>query len=252
MRRARVRIAQLMVLVALIGSLEWLARSGSVGRITLVPPTEMAGTLLELLASGAIVGDIWQTFSVVFGAFLLAALVGIPAGWLLEGTTEVKETLAPFIVAYYAIPVFVFYPLLLTVFGFNRLPILLIAFAMSVVVVIINTLNGFEAVDEVYREVARSLQLGRYQRFRHVALPAALPYVFTGLKLGFIYALIGVIASEFILAGAGLGYLISTSYTNFATARMYAVMLFVIIVAVAINQALLYVEARLYERRVTA
>jgi NitT/TauT family transport system permease protein len=240
----------LLVLVGLIGGLEWLPRSGTVGRITLVPPTEMVATLLALLGSGSIIADIWQTFSVVFGAFLLAVFAGIPAGWFLWQSPELKEVLDPFIIAYYAIPVFVFYPLLITVFGFNRLPILITAFAMSVVAVVINTANGFAGVSDVYHDVGRSMQLSRYQRFRYIALPAALPYVFTGLKLGFIYALIGVIASEFILAGSGLGYLISNSYRDFATSEMYAVMLFVIVVAVAINQTLLYVESRLYERRV--
>jgi len=252
MRKRRVRLVQLLVLVAMVGGLEGLARSGAVGRITLVPPAEMVTTLLGLLGSGTIVGDVWQTFSVVFGAFLLAVLVGIPTGWFLWQSPQLKEILDPFIIAYYAIPVFVFYPLLITVFGFNRIPILLIAFAMSVVAVVINTANGFAGVDDVYHDVGQSIRLSRYQRFRHIALPAALPYVFTGLKLGFIYALIGVIASEFILAGSGLGYLISNNYTNFDTPTMYAVMLFVILVSVAINQTLLYVEGRLYERRVNA
>jgi NitT/TauT family transport system permease protein len=212
----------------------------------------MGTTLVNLLVSGEITGDIWQTFSVVLGAFSLAVLVGIPAGWALWQSAELKEILDPFIITYYAIPVFVFYPLLLVVFGFNRLPILLIAFAMGVVAVVINTANGFEAVDQVYLDVGRAVRLSRYQRFRHIALPAALPYVFTGLKLGFIYSLIGVIASEFILAGSGLGYLVSNYYTTFNTAKMYAVMLFVVIVSVAINQTLLRIEGRLYQHRVNA
>jgi len=212
----------------------------------------MGTTLVNLLVSGEITGDIWQTFSVVLGAFSLAVLVGIPVGWALWQSAELKEILDPFIITYYAIPVFVFYPLLLVVFGFNRLPILLIAFAMGVVAVVINTANGFEAVDQVYLDVGRAVRLSRYQRFRHIALPAALPYVFTGLKLGFIYSLIGVIASEFILAGSGLGYLISNYYTTFNTAEMYAVMLFVIIVSVTINQTLLRIEGKLYQHRVNA
>jgi NitT/TauT family transport system permease protein len=89
-----------------------------------------------------------------------------------------------------------------------------------------------------------------YQRFKHISFPAAVPYVFTGLKLGFIYALIGVIASEFILASSGLGYEISNSYTTFATTRMYAVMLFMILISVSVNQAMLKIERHLYDRRV--
>lgn len=252
MRTSRVRLIQALILVAFLGGLEGLARSGTVGRITLVPPSEMVTTLFGLLLSGQLAGDIWQTFSVVLAAFLLAVLVGVPVGWGLWQAAELKRILDPFIIAYYAIPIFVFYPLLLTVLGFNRLPILCIAFAMSVIAVVINAANGFDAVDEVYLDVGRAVGVSRYQRFRHIVLPAALPYVFTGLKLGFIYALIGVVASEFILAGSGLGYLISNNYTNFDTAGMYAVMLFVVLVAISINQVLLRVETRLYENRVNA
>jgi NitT/TauT family transport system permease protein len=72
--------------------------------------------------------------------------------------------------------------------------------------------------------------------------------VFTGLKLGFVYALIGTIASEFILAESGLGWLISYNYNNFDVEGMYAAMLLVILLALATNAGLVAVENRLYRR----
>jgi NitT/TauT family transport system permease protein len=81
-----------------------------------------------------------------------------------------------------------------------------------------------------------------------IDLPAAAPYLFTGVKLTFAYSLIGVIASEFILSGAGIGYAIAYAYNNFNNPRMYGLMLFVIIVAVAANTALDAVDRRLQAR----
>jgi NitT/TauT family transport system permease protein len=90
------------------------------------------------------------------------------------------------------------------------------------------------------------MNLSSWQMLRHVYFPAAVPFVFTGLKLGFVYALIGVIASEFILAESGLGWLISYNYNNFDVSGMYAAMLLVVLLAIATNAALSLIETRLY------
>lgn len=211
----------------------------------------MVDTLIQLITSGAIINDIRQTAVATFVAFLAAVAVGIPSGWILWRLDTLRRVLDPYLIAYYALPVFVFYPLFIAIFGLNQIPIILIAFALSVIAIVINTANGFDQVRDVFREVGRSLKLSRYQTFRHIYFPAAVPYIFTGLKLGFIYALIGVIASEFILANAGLGYLVAYNYNNFATAEMYAVMLLVVIIAISTNVILVRVENHLYERSVT-
>lgn len=148
-------------------------------------------------------------------------------------------------------PIFALYPMFIAIFGLNRTPIVLIAFLMSIVAIIINTANGFAQVRDVYRDVGRSLRLSKRQSFVHIFLPAAAPYIFTGLKLGFVYSLIGVIASEFILANSGLGYQVSYDYTNFATGEMYAEMLLVIIIAVFTGYVLSHIENRLYKRSVS-
>jgi len=246
-----IRLGQLGLLAGFVVVLQYLATSGLVGNITLAAPTAMVSTMVDLLASGAIVNDVVRTTSAVLAAFLLAVVVGVPIGWLLWRYGTLQRVLDPYLIAYYAMPVFAFYPLLIALFGLNELPIVLIAFAMSVVAIVINTANGFGQVREVFADVGRSLNLTRWQSFRHVFLPAATPYIFTGLKLGFIYALIGVIASEFILANAGLGFQVSYDYRNFATDRMYAVMLLVVIFAVVANVVLRRIEDRLYRRSVS-
>jgi len=128
------------------------------------------------------------------------------------------------------------------------LPIILISYVMSVTVVVISTAEGLNKIPEIFFDASRSLNLTSYQSITRVQLPAAVPYIFTGLKLGFIYAFIGVIASEFILANAGLGYFVSLQYERFETAEMYASIAVIVVFAATINSVLVRVEDRLYKR----
>lgn len=249
-RSQKIRISQYTILVAVILLLEWLARSGMIGAITLAPPSEMTVTMIHLLVSGKILNDVYQTAFATFAAFVLATGIGIPVGWALWNWGKLQSILDPYLIAFYAMPIFAFYPMLIAIFGLNKIPIILIAFMMSIVAIIINTANGFGQVRDVYAQVGRSLRLSRFEAFTHIYLPAATPYIFTGLKLGFIYALIGVIASEFILANSGLGYQVAYNYNNFATREMYATMLLVVIIAISMNYVLISVEDRLYQRSV--
>lgn len=251
-RSRRIRLIQLLVVAGVILLLEYLAQTEVIGRITLAPPSEMVTVLVELLASGEIFNDIIITSLTVFAAFSLATVIGVPIGWVLWNWNVLQRILDPYLVSFYAMPIFALYPLFVSIFGLNRFPIILIAFLMSIISIVINTANGFGNVRDVYRDVGRSLQLSRYEAFRHIFFPAATPYIFTGLKLGFVYALIGVIASEFILANAGLGFQVSYDYANFAVSEMYAEMLLVTVIAILTGIVLNYIEDRLYERSVSA
>lgn len=246
----KVRLTQLVLLIAIVLLLEYVTRSGMVSYITLTSPSAMVSTLFDLIGSGAIIDDFVQSATAVAIAFLASVVTGIPSGWLLWRSQLLHQILDPYLVSWYAMPIFVFYPMLIAIFGLNRTPIILIAYAIGVVVIVVNTANGFGNVAEVYTKVGRSLNLSRRKAFTHVYFPAAAPYIFTGLKLGFIYSIVGVLASEFILADAGLGYQVSFSYRNFATNDMYAVMLLIVAIAVTVNLLLLKMEDRLYRRSV--
>ena len=135
-------------------------------------------------------------------------------------------------------------------FGIGIYSITFMGWLFAIVAIIINTTTGFEEVDKrIYPKVGKSLRLSRSQIFLRIYFPGATPYLFTGLKLGFIYSIIGVIASEFILSTKGLGYLVKFSYSAFETEIMYASMLLVVIIAVLINSALMRMEAWLYGRQ---
>ena len=114
---------------------------------------------------------------------------------------------------------------------------------------IIATLNGLDRVPRVLTKVARVHRMGTVSTALRLKLPAAAPYLFTGVKLAVSYGFIAVIASEFILAPSGLGRIISDAYTDFNNPRMYALMLLLIIVATVVNMMLHVFDQRWAARR---
>jgi NitT/TauT family transport system permease protein len=138
---------------------------------------------------------------------------------------------------------------LIAIFGLSVMPIVLIGVATAAVAMIIATLNGLDRVPRVLGKVARVHRMGRIATALRLKLPAAAPHLFTGVKLAVSYAFIAVIASEFILAPAGLGRLIADAYADFNNPRMYALMLLLVIVATVVNMALHALDQRWAERR---
>src|SRR6476661_11082209 len=114
---------------------------------------------------------------------------------------------------------------------------------------VIATLNGLDRVPRAMTKTALILRLSPARAAWSVTLPAAAPYLFTGLKLALAYSFIGVIAGEFILSGGGLGYSIAYAYNDFDNQTMYALMMFVLVIAVAMNGALHVWEQHMSRKR---
>jgi len=242
----RIRLA---VILGFIACLETLVRAGAIPRLTMIPPSEMASRLWKMLIAGELDGPMAQTFTNIAIAFLLSVAFGFASGLIIHAVPRLRRLCDPLLASYYAVPFFVFYPLLIAIFGLNRWPLIAIGFVFGAAAMVIATLNGLDRVPRVLRKLARVHRLGRVDEIYRIVLPAAAPHLFTGLKLSLAYAFIGVIAGEFILSGSGLGHAIAYAYDSFDNATMYALMLFVVVLAIALNSALHVWEQRLISRR---
>lgn len=245
-RAGWIRIA---IVLGAIAALELATRAGWIDPHTIIPPSAMAAALAGLIASGAILPDIAKTLSNVAAAFMLSVTGGFALGLLIHAAPRLRRALDPLLATYYAVPFFVFYPLLIVVFGMSDLPIIVIGFLFGVVAMIIATLNGLDRVPRVALKVAQLSRMDAVSTALIIKFPAAVPYLFTGIKLAVAYSFIGVIASEFILSGAGLGYAIAYAYNNFDNPRMYALMLFILVSVTAVNMVLHTLEQRMLRRR---
>src|ERR1700730_3253499 len=217
----RVGRIRLIVIMAAIAALELACRTGLIDRRIVVPPSEMMTSLVSILASGDINSDIVRTLGVIAVAVALSVVLGFALGLLIHALPIVREALDPLFATYYAVPIFIFYPVLIAMFGLSLVPILLIGIATAIVAMIIATLNGLDRVPRVLTKVARVHRMGKLATAVLLQLPAAAPYLFTGVKLAVSYAFIAVIASEFILAPVGLGRDIADAYADFNNPRMY-------------------------------
>jgi NitT/TauT family transport system permease protein len=178
-----------------------------------------------------------------------AIVAGVALGTTLHRRTALRDTLDPLFAAYYAIPIYAFYPLFIVVFGLGDLPQVLIGFMLALVAVVVNTLNGLDRVPRVLLKTARIHRLGRLSTALQVTLPCAAPYIFTGIKLAVAYSFIGVIGAELIMSRTGLGYEIGFAYNNFDNAVMYPLIVLVLTVAASVNAAFYVWEKKLLARR---
>jgi NitT/TauT family transport system permease protein len=249
MRPRKATVIRTLFIVAAVLALEIACRSGLIRPFTMIPPSEMGRSMLKLFGDTELVSDIRQTLIAVSISLLSALVVGFVAGAALYALPRSRRIADPLLATYYSVPVFVFYPLLIVLFGLNAIPKTVIGFLYAVVAMVINTLNGLDRVPPVFWKTAQVHQLGRWATIIHLILPCAGPYLFTGAKLAVMYSFIGVIGSEFILSSGGLGYRISFSYNNFQSGVMYGLILFVLIVVVFVNMALYSWERALMARR---
>ncbi len=240
---------RLAVLAASVLALEVLCRGGAIDPLSVLPPSAMVMAMIEQIRDGEALESAGQTFATVAAAFVLAVALGIGLGALLHAAPRARRVTDPLLASYYAVPTFIFYPLLVALLGLSQAPLVALGVLSATPAVVIGTLAGLDRIRPVLRRVARMHRLGPASTLWFVVLPAAMPDLFSGLKLALSYALIGVIAGEFILSGSGLGYAISFAYQSFETRAMYGLMLFVLLVAIGANAVLYVWEGRLARRR---
>jgi NitT/TauT family transport system permease protein len=245
----KVLLARTLLIVGAVALLEILCRLGVIPNFTVIPPSAMAQSLWNILASGKFSDDIAATLTNVGIAIAAAMVVGVAAGTLLQSWPAARRTFDPLFATYYAVPMYAFYPLLLVIFGLGDFPQIAIGFLLAVMAVIINTLNGLDRVPPVLLKTARVHRLGLVSAALRVRLPYAAPYVFTGFKLAVAYSFIGVVGAEFITSSRGIGYEISFAYNNFDNAVMYAMILFILLLVISVNMSLHAWEKRLLARR---
>ncbi|HEX7054539.1 MAG TPA: ABC transporter permease subunit [Burkholderiales bacterium] len=247
-RAASVRWLRVALIAGVVLALEALCRAGLVSRHTLIAPSEMALSLARLLASGRVAGDIRFTLQNTAAAIAASIVAGFAIGAAVHALPRLRRALDPLFSAYYAVPTFVLYPLLIVAFGIGATSLIAMGAMFGVVAMIINTLIGLDRVPLALMKTARVMRLGGARTMLLVRLPAALPTLVTGMKLAVAYSVIGVVAAEFILATAGVGKRIAFAYNDFDTRTMYALMLLIIVAVMVLNGMLHAWEQRLHRR----
>lgn len=230
--------------LVLLFLLVWEAIGRVAGSIIFPPPTEVFGAYPRLISSGVLSDALLVSMKAFFVGYGLAVVVGIALGLLL-GRFELMNYLAePFVSALYSTPRVALVPLILIWFGVGFTGRVFIIFMGGVFPILINTAAGVRRVDTSLTEVGRSLCANEFQMARDIVFPAALPYVMSGLRIGFGRSLVGVVVAEFFLEIVGLGGLIVTYGDSFSTEKMLAVVFVISLIGILLTQLLQLIEKR--------
>jgi NitT/TauT family transport system permease protein len=193
--------------------------------------------------------DFTFTLRNLAAAAVASVLMGYAIGLAIHAVPRVRRALEPVLLSYYSVPTFVFYPLLIVIFGIGPLSLVALGAIFAVVAMIMSTVTAIDRIPRGHVKVARVTRLSPLQTLVHVKLPAAAPHLFTGVKLAVIYSVIGVIAGEFIISTAGIGRRIAFAYNDFDNATMYGMLLLLLGLVVLLNGTLSGFERRLHQRR---
>jgi NitT/TauT family transport system permease protein len=232
--------------VILVGLLAWegLVRWQEYPAFILPSPFVVWQKFLTLAGDGTLTRHTLVTLLEIGGGLLIGVTAACSLGYLLGKHRLIEQLVAPYIVASQSVPVVAIAPLLVIWLGSGLASKVLICALITFFPMLINTIVGIRNVDADLYDLMRSLRATRWQLFRLLELPAALPVLFSGLKLSVILAVVGAVVGEFVGADVGLGFLI-----NLARGVLDTPMMFVAIFCLVLIAQTLYLAVALLERR---
>jgi NitT/TauT family transport system permease protein len=243
MRRTLEILALIAVLVA-----AWQVLHIVGGEVALSSPVATAERAAEMLASDSFWPHAVETFTALAYALAIAVFGGLAIGLLL-GLHRLSGAVAePILVSIYSLPKITLYPLILLIFGLGLSAKVAFGAIHGIVPVVIFTMGAVRSINPVYFRAARVMRVTTLDRIRSIVLPAALPEIVSGLRVGFSLTLLGVMIGEMFASQRGLGFLIMNAIGVHDVPTMMAVTLLLAIVAVTINSGLLMLDHRLHRR----
>ncbi len=198
-------------------------------------------------------GELWQdaagSLERVLGGFAIGAALALPLGLLMGARPAVNELFDPLLQVLRPIPPIAFIPLAILWFGLGNPPAFFLIALGAFFPVLVNTVAGVKNVDAIYLRAARNLGAGELTVFRRVMIPAAMPYILAGMRIGMGVAFIVVIVAEMTAVNRGLGYRILEAREYFWSDKIIAGMISIGVLGLAIDSLMGRVSARLLRWR---
>ncbi|OBB83182.1 ABC transporter permease [Mycolicibacterium peregrinum] len=240
-----------VVVAAFLVLWEVAPRIGLVDKVFLPPFSEVVSAWFTLLGNGQLAEHVSASLSRALVGLAIAIVVSIPLGVAIAWYRPVAEFLNPILELFRNTAALALLPVFILILGIGETSkVALVIYAASFPI-LLNTISGVRTVDPLLIKSARSLGLSPVRLFQKVILPAAVPTIFTGLRMAAASSILVLIAAEMVGAKAGLGYLITASQLNFQIPNMYAGIVTIALVGVIFNGIVVAIEGRLSGWRAT-
>jgi ABC-type nitrate/sulfonate/bicarbonate transport system permease component len=208
-------------------------------------PTSVLAKFGELAKSGELWTDLWASMQRLFWGFLVGGIPALVLGVVMGLYRPIRAAIDPFISATYPIPKSAILPLVLLIFGLGEASKIVMVALGVFYPVLINTMSGVMQIDKIYLDVGKNFKASRWQVFKTIALPGAMPSIMAGIKLGVGMGLILIAISEMIGAKEGIGYMIWNAWQILTVESMYVGLTVIALLGFAFNVSLNLIEGKI-------
>jgi len=243
--KLQVLLAQAAVILVLIGAWEYGAAVGAFDLKILPSPSQVILAMKGLLQSGAFLADASDTLVRVIAAFLIGAPIALATGFLMGENLGVGRSLAPIFNLVLSVPQSIFLPIFVLVFGLGFTEKLIFGITHVFFVVAVNAMAAVREVPHGQVVLARSFGASNFRIYRSIYFPAMAPQVATGLRLGIIFDIIGILLAEMYASRSGLGVLLLRWGESYTVDKLMAATVLISVVTILINELM-----RMWEHRI--
>ena len=234
-----------LALLIFLGLWELTVRLGNYPPFILPSPGRVYAKFLSVASDGTLWRHTQITLVEIFGGLALGLTAATSLGYILAKSRSIERILSPYIVASQSIPIVALAPLLVIWFGFGSLSKVLVCALTLFFPVLVNTIVGIRSAEKDLMDLMRSLEATRWQIFTMLEVPAALPVLLGGLKVGVTLSVIGAVVGEFVGADRGLGFLVNLARGLFDTPLMFVALFTLVTIAISLYATVAALEGLL-------
>ena len=229
-----------LIVLGALGLWELIVRLGHVPGYLLPAPSQIAA---DLAADWPVLGPaLLITLEEVLAGFVIAAAAGLGLAVLLHLSPMARRAVYPLLIGSQTVPIIVLAPILVILLGYGLAPKLVIVALICFFPIVVNGIDGLRSVDPELIAMMRTLHATRWSILRRVEFPAALPLIFSGLRVAATFAAIGAVFGEWSGSNQGLGYVMLAATPNLLTARIFAAIVLLTVIALVLFGAVSLLE----------
>jgi ABC-type nitrate/sulfonate/bicarbonate transport system permease component len=231
-------LIQLGFVVIVAAAWYWSTATGSVSRLFLPAPAAVWLSFSQLVMTRQFWSAVEVTLMTVAQAYTIAVVAGILAGYVISRSRSRIDVLEPIIAGLFTIPITLFFPIFILFFGIGTASKVAYGATYAFFPIVLNTIASFANVEPHFLRAAKSMGASRWDTFRHVLIPSALPVLLGGMRVGFFICFAAVLGGETLSSIAGVGRNITLAAELVEPARMFAWIAFVVVTALILNLVL--------------